>query len=71
METKGICWWLHGLRKLYETNNVYDEMMKLPYKDRARVHCMPPGPEREKERSRFFPGTAKALAEQWGTEKQS
>jgi hypothetical protein len=27
---------------------------------------MPPGPERWKERSRFYLGIAKAMAEQWG-----
>jgi hypothetical protein len=27
---------------------------------------MPPGPDRAKERSRFFPGIAAAMADQWG-----
>lgn len=31
-----------------------------------RVHRMPPGPNRAQERSRFFPGIAGAMAEQWG-----
>lgn len=31
----------------------------------ARVWRMAPGPDRQKERSRFFPGIAKAMAEQW------
>lgn len=35
----------------------------------ARVHKMPPGPDRQKERSRFFPGIAQAMAEQWGDQK--
>ena len=30
-----------------------------------RVHMMPPGPDRWKERSRTFPGIAAAMAEQW------
>lgn len=30
------------------------------------VHRMPPGPERWKERSRTYPGIARAMAEQWG-----
>nr|WP_246710983.1 hypothetical protein [Mesorhizobium sp. RMAD-H1] len=36
--------------------------------DRAwsRVHRMPPGPDRAKERSRFFPSIAEAMADQWG-----
>lgn len=32
----------------------------------SRVHRMPPGPERWKERSRTFPGLAEAMADQWG-----
>jgi len=32
----------------------------------ARCHRMPPGPEREKERSRFDPAVAAAMAKQWG-----
>ena len=31
-----------------------------------RVFRMPPGPDRWKERSRFFPGIAAAMADQWG-----
>lgn len=32
----------------------------------SRVHRLPPSPDRWKERSRFFPGIADAMAEQWG-----
>lgn len=32
----------------------------------SRVHRMSPGPLRGKERSRFFPGIAEAMATQWG-----
>lgn len=32
----------------------------------SRVHRMPPGPNRARERSRFFPGIAAAMAAQWG-----
>ena len=32
----------------------------------SRVHRMSPGPQRGKERSRFFPGIAEAMAAQWG-----
>ena len=31
-----------------------------------RVHRTPPGPDRWKERIRFFPGIAEAMADQWG-----
>ncbi|MER9056441.1 hypothetical protein [Mesorhizobium sp. M0910] len=32
----------------------------------SRVHRMPPGPDRGRERSRFFDGIAVAMADQWG-----
>lgn len=32
----------------------------------SRVHRMPPGPDRWRERSRFFPAIAAAMADQWG-----
>ena len=32
----------------------------------SRVHRLPPGPNRWRERSRFFPGIAAAMADQWG-----
>lgn len=66
METKATCLWIVGLPKLKATNNVKKEMMKLPYKDRAKVHYASPGPEREKQRSKTDPNIAKAFAEQWG-----
>lgn len=59
-ETKGICLWLKNLPPLIRW------VTKKPDNVKARVWRMPPGPERQKERSRFFPGTAKAMAEQWG-----
>jgi hypothetical protein len=31
-----------------------------------RIHRMSPGPDRQKNRSKTFPGIAKAMAEQWG-----
>ena len=57
-ETKGICLWLKNLPKL-EPTNVVDTR-------EAKVHKMPPGPERAKARSRFFEGVADAMADQWG-----
>lgn len=59
-ETKGVCLWLYGLPKLASTDVVEGRT--------ARVWRMPPGPERAKERSRFFPGIANAMADQWGWE---
>ena len=57
-ETKATCLWLQGLPKLQPTNVVDGR--------EARVHRMPPGPDRWKERSRTFHGIAAAMAEQWG-----
>lgn len=57
-ETKRTCLWLKGLPNLEPTNVVEGR--------EARVHRMPPGPQRWKERSRFFTGIAEAMAKQWG-----
>jgi hypothetical protein len=56
-ETKRTCLWLRGLPPLRPTNVVEGR--------EQRVHRMPPSPTRWKERSRFFPGIAAAMAEQW------
>lgn len=64
-ESKETCLWLKNLPSLKETNNVYDEMMKLPISERQRIFWTPPGPEREKQRSKTFAGIAAAMAEQW------
>jgi len=63
-ETKRTCFWLKGLPPLSPTNIVEGR--------EARVHRMPPSADRWKERSRFYPGIAAAMADQWGThaEKQ-
>ena len=57
-ETKATCLWLKNLPKLTPTNVVDGR--------EARVHRMPPGPDRWKERSRTFAGIGEAMAEQWG-----
>lgn len=57
-ETKATCLWLKGLPLLKPTNIVSGR--------EARIHMMPPGPNRAKERSRTFQGIADAMAEQWG-----
>lgn len=58
-ETKATCLWLKNLPPLKPTNIVEGR--------EARVHRMPPGPDRWKERSRTFTGIAEAMAEQWGS----
>lgn len=57
-EVKRTCLWLRNLPPLLPTDVVEGRQ--------ARVHRMPPGPDRWKERSRFFPGIAAAMADQWG-----
>ena len=57
-ETKATCLWLKGLPKLEPTNIVEGR--------EARVHRMPPGPDRWKKRSMTFQGIADAMAQQWG-----
>lgn len=66
-EQKKTCLWLKGLPLLVPTQNVYNEMMKLPRKDRERNHYASPGPDRWKIRSRTYQGVADAMADQWGS----
>jgi hypothetical protein len=57
-EVKRTCFWLRNLPALQPTEVVAGRQ--------ARVHRMPPGPDRWRERSRFFTGIAEAMADQWG-----
>ena len=57
-ETKATCLWLKGLPPLVPT--------KIVSGREPRVHKMPPGPNRWKERSRTYEGIASAMAAQWG-----
>jgi hypothetical protein len=57
-ETKRTGLWLHGLPPLIPTDVVEGR--------EGRVHRMPPGPNRWKERSRTYSGIANAMATQWG-----
>jgi hypothetical protein len=57
---------LHNLPRITPTNDVYEEMMKLPRKERERIFFMSPSDDRGHLRSIFFPGIAKAMADQWG-----
>ena len=66
MEQKATCPWLKNLPKLTPTNDVREEMMKLPKKLRERKHYTSPGPDRWKIRSRTLQGIANAMATQWG-----
>lgn len=56
-EVKRTCLWLRNLPPLRPTQIVEGR--------EPRVHHMSPGPDRWKERSRFFSGVAEAMADQW------
>lgn len=63
--TKGASLWLRNLPALVSTHT--KEGVEVAHGTiAARCHLMPPGPEREKERSRFDPAIAAAMADQWG-----
>lgn len=55
---KATCLWLDNLPPLVPTNNLGGGEQAC-WKE-------PPGPDRKKNRSRTYPGIAKAMAEQWG-----
>lgn len=59
-EKKRTCLWLRGLPTLTPTGTLDGSTA------RDSVHKASPGKDRWKERSRFFPGLAKAMAQQWG-----
>lgn len=56
-ETKATCLWLKNLPPLKPTSIVPGRV--------ARIHRMPPGPTRWKERSKTYAGIAEAMADQW------
>jgi hypothetical protein len=58
-ETKATCLWLKNLPKLQPTQQVEGRD--------DRIHRMPPGPDRWRERSRTYSGIATAMADQWGS----
>lgn len=57
-ETKATCLWLKGLPLLKPTRIVKGRV--------GRIHMMPSGPNRWKERSKTYKGIAAAMAKQWG-----
>lgn len=56
-ETKATCLWLKGLPNLEPT--------KIVEGREQRIWKMPPGPNRQKERSKTYTGIAQAMAKQW------
>ena len=70
-ETKRTCLWLRNLPPLVPALPTLDSArawheLPIDAMPAARVHRMAPGADRTKERSRFFPGIAAAMAAQWG-----
>jgi hypothetical protein len=65
-EQKKTGLFLHGLNPLKPTNDVYEEMMLLPKRERERLHYLPPSEDRWKLRSTTYQGIANAMADQWG-----
>ena len=45
---------------------VREEVMSKPLRERWPEFYLPPGPERQKARSKFFVSVADAMANQWG-----
>ena len=58
-ETKSTCLWLKNLPRLIPT--------KIMNERKPRIHLMPPGKNRSKNRSRTYRGIARAMASQWIT----
>jgi hypothetical protein len=68
-EYKATGWYLRGLPALAETDRLVEPAPgSVEWKAWNRVWRMSPGKDRGKERSRFFPQMADAMAEQWGRE---
>lgn len=72
-QTKRTCWWLDGIEPLVPIYSSIDEAraaLGRPDGDmpEARVFRMAPGADRQRERSRFFPGMADAIADQWAAQ---
>lgn len=70
-EYKATGLYLRGLPQLTETNRLKEPVKgSNEWKAWNRVHRMTRSSERSKERSRFFPGIAGAMARQWGNINQ-
>jgi len=67
-ESKATCLWLKNLPPLAPTHRVKQQMLTLPKREQQKMHWMPPGPDRWKNRSRTYQGIAEAMAEQWSND---
>lgn len=61
-ETKATCLWLKNIPLLKPTEIVEGR--------ENRIYRMPPGKDRWRQRSLTYPGIARAMADQWGSEKK-
>ncbi|MCP4638869.1 MAG: hypothetical protein GY851_00475 [bacterium] len=66
LEKKATCLWLKNLPQLVPTSDLKADTDALPKNQQQRLHYLPPGPNRARERSRTYTGIARAMAEQWG-----
>ena len=64
-ESKKTGLWLQNLPLLKPTDKLELPSCPEEWLEWQKVWRMPPGPDRGKERSRFFTGIAKAMVEQW------
>jgi hypothetical protein len=64
-ETKNTGFALHGLPRLTATNNVYEEMISRPNKEKHRIWYMSPGENRKRDRSETYAGIGAAIVSQW------
>ena len=62
--SKATCFWLRGLRPLVPS------VLTKPEHIEHACHLEPPGPDRQKNRSKTYPGIANAIAAQWGGDWQ-
>jgi hypothetical protein len=68
-EFKKTCLWLKGLPALTPTDWIQPPCKATEpeeWKRWNKVHREPPGPNRQKNRSRTYAGVAEAMAAQWG-----
>lgn len=66
LEQKATCLWLKNLPMLKPTDDVKQQMLKLPDRERQRLLYLPPSADRWKLRSTTYQGIANAMANQWG-----
>lgn len=64
--SKRTCFWLRALPPLLPTDVVVPASGRYGNQTASGQNRLAPSPDRWKERSRFYPGMAAAMADQWG-----